>query len=75
MRAKIIFGLILMLFIVVFTLQNSVSVPVKFFAWKHEMPVALIIVISLAIGVILGLLYSFTRKKPEQTNTVDSPLT
>ncbi|MFO7656455.1 MAG: LapA family protein [Bacteroidales bacterium] len=75
MRAKLIIGLILMLLIVIFTLQNSVSVPIKFFVWKYEMPVALIIVISLAVGVILGLLYTFTRNKPEQTKVADSPLT
>lgn len=64
MNTKLIISFCLLILVVVFSLQNSVSVPVRFIVWKTELPVALIIIISLSFGIIMGLLYSIPRKKP-----------
>lgn len=63
MRTKLIFTLILLILVVIFALQNSNSVTVHFLFWESTLPVALIIVISLAAGGIIGLLYSIPGKK------------
>jgi putative membrane protein len=68
MRKRLIFSLILLILSVIFAIQNSVDVTMKFFFWEAALPVALIIVISLAIGVIIGLLYSIPGKKSEEAD-------
>ena len=63
MQKKLIFGILLLILVVIFTLQNADSVPLKFISWQTEMPVALIIIITLSIGIILGIIFSIPTKK------------
>ena len=45
--------LILAIFLVIFTLQNSSAVSIKLFLWPIEVPVVLLILICLLIGYLL----------------------
>ncbi len=41
---------------VIFAVQNTMTVPVVFFTWKIEGSLALVVLIALAVGVLIGLL-------------------
>ncbi len=47
--------LVIAVIAVVFTLQNSTDVAVKFFFWNVETPMALLLIITLLLGVIAAL--------------------
>jgi uncharacterized integral membrane protein len=68
MRIKLIFSLILLILAVYVALQNSSATPVKFLIWEKDLPVALIIIISLTVGAILGLIYPILGKKSKSTD-------
>ncbi len=61
-RSFIIFivGLVLAILLVIFALQNDTGAYIKFLAWqtKKEVPVVLIFLISLALGVFIGTIFS-----------------
>ena len=66
MRTKIIISLLLLILAVICALQNSGVVPLKFLFWDAMLPVALLIVITLAVGVILGLILTLSARKHEK---------
>ncbi|MBQ6519531.1 MAG: DUF1049 domain-containing protein [Anaerolineaceae bacterium] len=53
MQFMIIFALIVSIFAVVFALQNPNIVTVQFFGWTFEQPLALFLLISIAIGALI----------------------
>lgn len=55
-------GLISLITIVIFTLQNSEVVTVSFLFWKLEMSRVILILIVLLIGFLLGYIFHGTRK-------------
>jgi uncharacterized membrane protein YciS (DUF1049 family) len=71
MRIKLIFSLILLILAVIFAIQNSNALTVRFLLWETTLPVALIIIISLTVGAIIGLVYSIPGKKPDKTDKSD----
>jgi len=52
MRGLIIVGAILAILLAVFVLQNNVAVAVSFLFWRFESTLALVLLFSLAVGVI-----------------------
>ena len=52
MRGLIIVGAILAILLAVFALQNNVAVAVSFLFWRFESTLALVLLFSLAVGVI-----------------------
>ena len=52
----LIAALIIAVIAVIFALQNSLAVTISFFAWKVAGSLSLILLITLAIGVVIGLL-------------------
>jgi len=52
MRGLIIVGVILAILLAVFALQNNVAVAVSFLFWRFESTLALVLLFSLAVGVI-----------------------
>jgi len=52
MRSLIIVGAILAILLAVFVLQNNVAVAVSFLFWRFESTLALVLLLSLAVGVI-----------------------
>ena len=58
MQRSLIFALILAIIVVIFALQNSDTVTVKLWFWEVQSSVALVMLIILLIGAILGVLFS-----------------
>lgn len=54
MKFKVALGTILLLFVVIFTLQNSEVVSIKFLFWSFELSRALMIFLVLAAGILIG---------------------
>ena len=52
MRSLIIVGAILAILLAVFVLQNNVPVAVSFLFWRFESTLALVLLLSLAVGII-----------------------
>jgi len=52
MRGLIIVGVILAILLAIFALQNNVAVAVSFLFWRFESTLALVLLLSLAVGVI-----------------------
>ncbi len=71
MRIKLIFSLTLLILAVIFAIQNSNALTVRFLFWETTLPVALIIIITLTVGAIIGLIYSIPHKKPEKSDKFD----
>lgn len=52
-NVQLVLVLLLAIFLVIFTLQNSSAVSIKLFFWPIEVPVVLLILICLLIGYLL----------------------
>lgn len=64
MQRGLLTGIILGVAMTIFTLQNSVKVQVKFLWLKFEdVPLALILVISILIGVVITAVFAFIDKQ------------
>jgi len=64
MKVKFVLLFLLAIFIVVFTLQNTQVVEIKFVFWDFHMSRVLLIFIMLGIGMLGGLLIGgLSRKK------------
>ncbi len=63
MQKGLIIGIFLALLMVIFTLQNSANIEVKFLLWKVvDVPVALFMILSILFGVIISVIFSLTGK-------------
>ena len=67
MRAKIILLLILLILFTIFVTQNTEPTIMNVFFWTIEMPKIVLLIITLVIGVVLGLIavtvFSSNKKK------------
>lgn len=52
----LIFALIIAVVAVIFALQNTMVIPISFLAWKVTGSLSLVLLITLAIGAVIGLL-------------------
>jgi len=85
MSALLIFGLILAILVVIFTLQNSAEITINLFFWKiQNAPLALVILCCIALGYFIAVIYLYPKiwnlrsenKKLTKTNSVlDEKLT
>ncbi|MFQ5841582.1 MAG: lipopolysaccharide assembly LapA domain-containing protein, partial [Thermodesulfobacteriota bacterium] len=60
MTAKTIVFIVLAILIVIFTIQNTQVVEIRFFLWKTSISGALMLLSTLFIGIILGWLLTWT---------------
>ena len=58
MQIQLIVAIIVAILAVVFALQNAVPIVVSFLAWRFESSLALVLLITLALGIIMSLLVS-----------------
>ena len=64
MQRGLLTGIILGVAMAIFALQNTISVPVKFLWLKFtDVPLALILVISILTGVLVTAVFSFIDKR------------
>jgi uncharacterized integral membrane protein len=66
-KFKLILGGILILFGIIFAMQNSTVVQVRFLIWSVEMSQALVIFLTGAVGTIIGFLFSTAFKISRQS--------
>ncbi len=67
MSAKTIVFIVLAILIVIFTIQNTQVINIKFYPWEQSIPAALMLLSTLFIGIILGWFLTrttdYSRKK------------
>jgi uncharacterized integral membrane protein len=51
----VILVLIIIVFVAAFSVQNAVPVAVSFLAWHYEASLALVVVLSLLLGIVFGM--------------------
>ena len=62
MQLQLIVAIIVAILAVVFALQNAVPITVSFLTWRFESSLALVLLITVALGVIMSLLVSVPSK-------------
>ena len=70
MRAKIILLLILLVLFTIFVTQNTEQTIINVFFWTVELPKIVLLIITLVVGVVLGLIavtvFNSDKKKAEK---------
>lgn len=66
-KFKLILGGILLLFGIIFAMQNSTVVQVRFLVWSVQMSQALVIFLTGAVGTIIGFLFGTAFKISRQS--------
>jgi uncharacterized integral membrane protein len=66
MQKYIISGIILIMLVVIFALQNAGPVLVNFYFWDFHIPTALLIIGSASLGFISGMIFSRISKKEKK---------
>ena len=61
----LILALLVIILVVVFVVQNATLVTVDFLFWEFRSSLALLILVSLALGIIISLLVSLSTKLRE----------
>jgi len=66
MKTKLVVILVLTILTVIFVLQNTAVISVRLWFWEASISRALLIVLCLAIGIIIGIIIpSSSREKKE----------
>jgi len=63
----IIFILIIIAIVALFSAQNAATVSVSFLTWKFEASLAIVIVLCVFIGIIIGVIISFLLRRKKVT--------
>ena len=71
MIISLIFGLILGAVAVVFVFQNMTSITVAFLSWEIEGSLALILILTMAVGAIIALLFSLPESIKKSFKILD----
>lgn len=70
---KIVFVLIIIIGVSIFSVQNAVPVTISFFFWRFEASLAVVIFLSAVTGLISGMIIGLlVRKKPSEKKEVSS---
>jgi uncharacterized integral membrane protein len=62
-RLKYILLIILLVLFIIFIFQNTASVTVRFLTFEAMMPRALLLTVTLALGVLIGIFVPYRLKK------------
>jgi len=63
MKTKAIIILLLAILLIIFALQNTEVVRVKLWFWGMDLPLALLIFVCFAIGVVTGIIIPTSKEK------------
>ncbi len=69
MKWKLLLGLVILVPVLTFAIQNNHPVDVRFAEWEYQVSLAILVYGALVIGIILGLLLVFSsrvKKKRKQ---------
>jgi uncharacterized integral membrane protein len=58
MQIYLVFAIIISVLAVIFAVQNTAPVEVNFILWKFTQPLAIVLLVSLAVGAVIALLTS-----------------
>lgn len=72
-QAKIYFGIILVLLLVIFTAQNVEDVTIRLFFWQLTISRALMIFFVLAIGFVIGLIVGSSESLRKEKKSSKPP--
>jgi len=72
MRAKITLSTAILFCVVIFTLQNTEVVSIRFLFWDFSLSRALLFFIVLAVGFLSGFFFGSFRKEGRQPDSADS---
>ena len=64
MRVKLILSLILLFIVTLFAVQNAAVVTIKFLLWEFDISQALMIFLTFAIGLVIGLFIPSVLRSP-----------
>ena len=62
MKTKIIIIVILAILLIIFVLQNTENVGIKFWFWELNIPRALLLFVCFAMGLVIGLIIPTSKK-------------
>lgn len=62
MQLWLIMAIVVAMLAVIFALQNAVPITVSFLTWKFESSLALVLLLTIALGVLMSLLVSVPSK-------------
>ena len=62
MQLWLIMAIVIAIMAVFFALQNAIPITVSFLTWKFESSLALVLLITIALGVLMSLLVSVPSK-------------
>ena len=63
MSWKWILTILLLIFLIIFTMQNYEVVTIQFLFWSFQTSRTIIIFVTLLIGIIIGLFISFKKRE------------
>jgi putative membrane protein len=66
MKTKIVIIIVLAVLLIIFVLQNTEMVIVKFWFWDASIPRALLLFVTFSVGLIIGLMVPTSQKRREQ---------
>jgi len=82
MSVRVIVGLLVILLVVLFTVQNTEPVALHLLLWQLSAPAALVVALAFASGMLVGALFFWTeqrrmqRKQPAtESDTSTQPIT
>lgn len=64
MRIKLILSLLLLFIVALFAVQNAAVITIKFLLWEFDISQALMIFLTFAIGLVIGLFIPSVLIKP-----------
>lgn len=74
MQKILILSFVLSILAVIFAIQNSAPVSITFYFWNIQLPLALVIIFSMTIGAVLGILFSFPKRKKKEIIEANKPI-
>ncbi len=63
MNAKIVTAIVAAILIIIFALQNTVEVSLRFFGWEFNGSLSLFLLVSIILGVVIGSLFTISLRK------------
>ena len=63
MSWKWIFIILLLIFLIIFTMQNYEVVTIQFLFWSFQTSRTIVLLTTLIIGIIIGWIISFKKKR------------
>jgi uncharacterized integral membrane protein len=65
MKSKIVIIVLLAVLLIIFVLQNTETVIVKFWFWDASIAQALLLFVTFAVGLIIGLMVPSAQKRKD----------